>query len=1409
MTPTGPAPTQRTDQATAEEAEVARILDAYLADLEAGRPVNPIDLLARHPVLAPRLRACLEVMNLADQAIAGVATGSTSTESVTGQTRPAIESPLSTIDFGSSLPPHVELWDLADEPEPFLRPRSAAMPPEPLGRYQFQGELARGGMGAILKGRDVDLGRDLAIKVLLDSHRGNPQILQRFVEEAQIGGQLQHPGIVPIYELGAFPDRRPFIAMKLVKGRTLAALLADRRVGSSPTADLPRLLSIFEAVCQTMAYAHARGVIHRDLKPSNVMVGSFGEVQVMDWGLAKVLAQGGIANEDQAEVFSVISTVRSGPAGSGSDSQAGSVLGTPQYMAPEQARGEVGRLDERCDVFGLGAVLCEILTCRPPFKGATREEIRRQAAAADLAEAFSRIDRCGADSDLVALCRDCLDADPAARPRNGGDVADRITAHQAGVQERLKATELRRVEAQTRAEEAQARAVLERSRRRRTVALAASVLVMAAVIGGGWAYLVRQRAARLLATNRVVTEALAEAERLRGQAQAAAVGEMSKWTEAIGAAKRARDLAAQGEADAALHNRVNDALAGLEQDRAAAQERAAEFDRDRTLLEELETIRGNLSEHWDRKRTDADYAAAFRGYGIDLDQLDPRDAGMRLAQRSKPVEFASHVDDWAFQRRKARGENDEASWRRLLAAAAVADPDPWRAALRVQVGLKDRSTLRRLAQDDKELAAQSPPSLVLLAQALIDQGDRALAERLLLRAWRIKPDEFWVSYSLAETYSNGSSIDRPEEAARYLAAAVAIRPRSHAAHNGLGVALRDLGKVEEAIAEFHTALGLKPNLPEAHNNLGIALWDQGKVNEAIAEFRIALRLRPDYSGAHSNLGMALGYQGKMEDAITEYHTALRLRPDLTVAHTNLGMALGDLGKMEDAIAEYRTALRLEPDEPKAHYNLGNALRGQGKVEEAIAEFRTALRLKPDYAEAHNNLGNALVGKGKLEEAIAEFRTALGLQPDLPEAHHGLGNLLKDQGKVEEAIAEFRVALRLKPHLMEVHNNLGTALSVQGKVEEAIAEFRTALRLKPDEPEVHYNLGNALRGQGKVEEAIAEFRTALRLKPDYAAAHNNLGVALVGKGKLEEAIAEFRTALRLKPDYAEAHNNLGNALVGKGKLEEAIAEFRTSLRLKPDYAEAHNNLGGALVGKGKLEEAIAEFRTALRLKPDLLNAHGNLGLALRNRGEYTEAIGELRRALELARINPRLAKQIEQVLTATERIASLAARLPAILAGAAKPVDAAESLSFAQLCYEKKLHSASARFWADALKSQLALADDRQAQHRFNAACAAALAAAGQGKDEPKPDETAKARLRGQALVWLKAELALWTKLLDSGPPQTRSAIAQTLQHWKADPNLAGVREGKSLDQLPKAEREAWLALWSEVGRVMGRAGETR
>ncbi len=324
----------------------------------------------------------------------------------------------------------VVLREADGESSLLVKPRTDAMPTaEQAGdRYQLSGEIARGGMGAILRGRDVDLGRDLAVKVLLERYSNRPEVARRFIEEAQIGGQLQHPGVVPVYDIGRFGDR-PYFTMKLVKGETLAAILSHR---ADPSSERPRLLAIALQVSQTLAYAHAKGVIHRDLKPANIMVGAFGEVQVMDWGLAKVLASGGIADEELAsrghqpsENETTIRTARSGGTSFGTETEAGSMLGTPAYMPPEQANGDIAILDRRADVFGLGAILCEILTGKPPYVGRSGEEVRRKAANGDLADAISRLDACGADAELVTLTRSCLAPEPGDRPRDAQEAVFR------------------------------------------------------------------------------------------------------------------------------------------------------------------------------------------------------------------------------------------------------------------------------------------------------------------------------------------------------------------------------------------------------------------------------------------------------------------------------------------------------------------------------------------------------------------------------------------------------------------------------------------------------------------------------------------------------------------------------------------------------------------------------------------------------------------------------------------------------------------------------------------------------------------------------------------------------------------------------------------------------------------------
>jgi serine/threonine-protein kinase len=614
--------------------------------------------------------------------------------------------------------PRVELPQTGGEPSECPGGAKAAVPVAGARseRIRLSGLLGRGGMGDVLKGHDTDLGRDLAVKVLKEQFRGRPEMIGRFVEEAQIGGQLQHPGVVPVYELGSLADRRPYIAMRLVDGRTLAGLLAERY---GPHDDLSRFLAIFESVCQTMAYAHTRGVIHRDLKPSNIMVGSFDEVQVMDWGLAKVLAKGQpgrveVGDRDEG-VRAVVATFRDS---SGRDrSRPGSVLGTPAYMAPEQARGEVDALDERADVFALGSILCEILMGRPAFTGKDWTEIERRSARGETAEALARLQACGADAELKALAGDCLAVEASGRPRDGRALAQRISAYRAGVQERLRAADLARVEAQARADEeakrreladrlaveAQALAIVERRRRRLAIALAAAVVALLLGACGGAAWLINQRQAWL---SRVAV-ALREAELLRDQAAFDPGGDLTWWQAARAASVRLVDLRDGGHS-AAVRTRIDELATEIDRGARAAQ-------RDRRLVDRLEEIREGMVRD---DKADPEFAAAFAtaGYDVNDPTADPDAIGQALARRPRSVALAAAaaLDTWAVVRRYiavARpGDADPESTRRLLAIARAADPDPWRNSLRDSLAAGDSASLVRLA-DDPDLGGRGPVGL--------------------------------------------------------------------------------------------------------------------------------------------------------------------------------------------------------------------------------------------------------------------------------------------------------------------------------------------------------------------------------------------------------------------------------------------------------------------------------------------------------------------------------------------------------------------------------------------------------------------------------------------------------------------------------------------------------------------------
>jgi tetratricopeptide (TPR) repeat protein len=523
--------------------------------------------------------------------------------------------------------------------------------------------------------------------------------------------------------------------------------------------------------------------------------------------------------------------------------------------------------------------------------------------------------------------------------------------------------------------------------------------------------------------------------------------------------------------------------------------------------------------------------------------------------------------------------------------------------------------------------------------------------------------------------------------------------------------------------------------------------------------------------------------------------------------TRLAWQLDKVDAQVSRVRLLRRAQQQYPGDFWVNLDLGVALHKVTPPErdEAVRFMTAAVALRPDSPGPYLSLGGALCSKGQLDEGIACWRKAIELSPKLAMAHYDLGAGLAHKGQVDEAIACYKKAIALDPKLARAHMNLGLALKDKGRLDEAIVCWRKAIEVDPKLASAHHNLGVALAGKGQVDEAIASLKKSVELDPKEAGAHENLGVLLKRKGQSDEAIACYKKAIALDPKYVLAHNGLGLALAAKGQGDEAIACYKKVIALDPKFAAAHLGLGNALARKGRWDEAIVCYKKAVALGPNVALAHNNLGLGLYLKGQLDEATACFKKAIA---VDPKFA-QARTLLAQAERLAAARDKLPAFQNGSYAPASNAERLSLAEWCQIKKLHHTATRLYAAAFAAAPKLADDLKAGHRYNAVCDAALAAAGQGEDAAKLDDKEKARLRQQALDWLRADLALPTKQLESGQPAERTAAQQALRHWQKDADLAGIRDASALTKLPAQERETFTQLWADVAALLKKTEQKR
>jgi superkiller protein 3 len=375
--------------------------------------------------------------------------------------------------------------------------------------------------------------------------------------------------------------------------------------------------------------------------------------------------------------------------------------------------------------------------------------------------------------------------------------------------------------------------------------------------------------------------------------------------------------------------------------------------------------------------------------------------------------------------------------------------------------------------------------------------------------------------------------------------------------------------------------------------------------------------------------------------------------------------------------------------------------------------------------------------------------------------------------VDEAIEEIKL-IQTDPNDAAAHHELGFALKSMGRWDEAIQEYHKAIRLDPKLAEPHSDLGIELYCKGQVDEAIQEYREAIRLDPKAPVPHNRLGLALYAKGQVDEAVKEYGLAIAIAPEWGLAHENRGTALRAKGRLDEAIEEYQRALFLDPELALVHHklafdptrvlhhNFALALSGKGRGDEAIEEFRKAVDLNPKFAQVHNDLAAALRAEGRLHEAIAEYHDAIHL----DDLTRLLLRAASGTIR------------------------------------EFGNARAFDDQHRG----AGDPRVSYRFNAACASALAGCGQGAGAAQLDDMERAQLRSQALIWLRADLASWTRPADGKDPADRAAVRQIMQRWPKEADLAGVRDRDGLGRLPDAERKEWRRLWDDVAALHTRAG---
>jgi len=801
-------------------------------------------------------------------------------------------------------------------------------------RYEILRVLGEGGMGAVYQARDKELDRLIALKVIRPELAGNPAILQRFKQELILARHITHKNVVRIYDLGE-ADGIKFITMEYVDGEDLRSLLKHHGKFSPGEA-----VRIVEQVCRALEAAHAEGVIHRDLKPQNVMRDGQGRIVVMDFGLARSLEEPGMT-------------------------QTGALVGTLEYMSPEQALGAT--LDQRSDLFAVGLIFFELLTGRVPYKADTalaslmKRTQERAVPASDIDNSVPK--------SLSVIVSRCLERDPAHRYQNAHDLLQHLETWEshpgisAGSFSQMAASPSRSVQIS-----------LTMPQRRGWILIAAVAVIGLVLAIPTTRNLIFHTAPKSDTTNPGVPD-LAKGKyvavlpfRVLGDEHS-----LRYVADGLGEALSAKLFQLQE-----VHVASSSAV-----EKAAAQDLPlAKLAR---LLGVNLVLQGTVQGSADRLRVTLDledvssgsrvWSQEFSGVSQDLLTMEDRVYGELVGALSlnptteemartgsHPTENITAYDSYLQGRNAMHGNRNVQSLQaamRFFENALHNDPNFALA----YAGLAD-ADLAMYKESKDTLWTQKA---VLAAQ----QGER------------LNPNLAEVHLSLGSVYS---ASGRTAEAVEQLKRALTLAPNSDEAYRRLGDAYKASGQKGESLSAYQSAVTANPYYWYNHNTLGGAYFQFGETDKALQEFHKVAELAPENSTGYINTGAVYFRQGKWADAIPAFQKALEIQPD-SDTYSNLGTAYYFLKRYDESIKMFEKAVEMSPKNEQLMGNLADAYRSSGQTQQASATYDKAiglayqtLQVNPRSAETMGDLALYYAKKGDSAHATQYIRQARTIQP---------------------------------------------------------------------------------------------------------------------------------------------------------------------------------------------------------------------------------------------------------------------------------------------------------------------------------------------------------------------------------------------------------------------------------------------